>query len=102
MSVTSGIGATELVISGIAVGASVGNVLALLLFLFFFLLGPHLVDVQQLNGDKVAFKSTVAVLATTDEDVGIEVISGHISVRTVLFVDTQNTSDQLSVAKECR
>jgi hypothetical protein len=102
LSITGGIGATKLVISSIAVGTGISDILALLLFLLFFLLAPHLVDIEELNCDIVTLKGAVPIFATTNEDVGIQIVSSHIGIGTVLFVDAQNTSDQLSIAEECR
>ena len=80
----------------------VGDILAFLLLLFLTLLSPNLIDVKKLNGNQIAFQSAVAVFAPADEDIGIEIGCCDVRITAILFVDTEDTRDQLAVGAHRR
>jgi hypothetical protein len=83
-------------------GSSIGNVLAFLLLFFLALLAPDFVNIQKLDSDEITFESTVSVLATTNEDISIKqtILSGNISITTVLLVDTEDTGHELPISQK--
>jgi hypothetical protein len=83
-------------------GSSISNILALLLLFLLALLAPDLINVEKLNGDQIAFESTVAVLGTANEDISIKeaILGSNVGVATVLLVDTENTRDELAISQK--
>jgi hypothetical protein len=55
----------------VASAAGIGVVFPFLLLFLLAFLAPDLVDIEELDRDQVALKSTVPVFATTNEDVSI-------------------------------
>ena len=88
------------VVDGMDATTSIGNILALLLLFLLTLLTPDLIDVEELNSDEIALKSTVTVFATADEDVGVEVSRGDVSIAAVLLVDAESTRDKLTIGEQ--
>jgi hypothetical protein len=68
---------------------SIGDVLALLFLFFLALLIPHLIDVKELDGNKIAFKSAVAIFASADENVRVEICRGNVGIGPILLIDPQ-------------
>jgi hypothetical protein len=97
-----GFGLSSCVVHGNATTARIGVVLALLLLFLLALLTPNLIYIEQLDGDQITLKSSIPVLATTDEDISIQIGSCDISIASVLLIDAENTGNKLTVAKKSR
>jgi hypothetical protein len=98
----AGLGLGSGVIHGNATAARISVILPLFFLLLLAFLPPDLVDVEKLNSHQITFKGAVPVLASTDEDVSIQIGSSDICVASVLLVDAKNTSNQLTVTEESR
>lgn len=59
-----------------------------LLLLLLLLRSPNLIDVEELNSNNIAFQRTVAILGTTNINIGVQHLSRDIGVRAITFVDT--------------
>jgi hypothetical protein len=82
--------------------SGISDILALLLLFLLALLAPDFINIQKLDRDEITLKSTVSVLATADEDVGIEktILSSDVGIATVLLVDTKDTRHELAIAEK--
>lgn len=80
---------------------SISDILALLLLLLLALLAPNLINIEELNSNKITLKSSVSVLTSANENVCIQeiILSGHVGITTVLLVDTEDTGNELAVAE---
>jgi hypothetical protein len=84
--------------------SGISDILALLLLLLLALLAPNFINIQKLDGNQITLESTVSVLATADKDISIKeaILSGDISIATVLLVDTEDAGDELAVSQKSR
>ena len=73
------------------------------LFLFLlFLRRPNFIDIEQLNSNNITLESTITVLRTTNVDVSVQDFRGDVCIRTVAFIDTKDTDDELPGGQERR
>ncbi|KAI6772177.1 hypothetical protein HG530_003135 [Fusarium avenaceum] len=84
--------------------SGISDILALLLLLLLALLAPNFINIQKLDGNQIALKSTVSVLATADKDISIKeaILGGDISIATVLLVDTEDAGNELAISQKSR
>lgn len=76
----------------------IGSVLLLfaLLLLLLLLCTPNLIDIEKLDSDDITLECTITVLGATDVNVGIKNFGRDVCIRTVAFIDTEDTNDELA------
>ncbi|KAI6766627.1 hypothetical protein HG531_011849 [Fusarium graminearum] len=59
---------------------------------------------NELNSNEITLKRTVSVLATANKDIGVKeaILSGNVSIATVLLVNTEDTRNELTITQESR